>query len=205
MTEITGRHWTWAVIVAVLAHAALVGVFYEKPVSTAKQVGLSGIEISLGPAGGVAGDNVEEAPAEPPPKPVESEPEPEPEPVAQAPKPKPEPKPRKIEKPRPKKVVTPKPQPKPAKPVEREVVETAPATTIAGTIGKSGAKVAPNSGNQDNSPGGGVPGPKPDYIALLQAWLERHKEYPRRARLRRQEGTVMLSFTMNREGSVLDY
>ena len=43
------------------------------------------------------------------------------------------------------------------------------------------------------------------YMAQLQAWLERHKEYPRRAKLRRQEGTVLLYFVMNREGRVLEY
>lgn len=34
-----------------------------------------------------------------------------------------------------------------------------------------------------------------------QAWLERHKRYPRRARLRHLQGTALLHFTMDREGS----
>ena len=34
-----------------------------------------------------------------------------------------------------------------------------------------------------------VDGARNDYFSLLRAWLERHKEYPRNARLKRQEGT----------------
>jgi protein TonB len=40
---------------------------------------------------------------------------------------------------------------------------------------------------------------------VLQAWLEQHKRYPRRARLQRLEGTAKLRFVMNRQGRVLDY
>ncbi|HSM26699.1 MAG TPA: energy transducer TonB [Thioalkalivibrio sp.] len=43
------------------------------------------------------------------------------------------------------------------------------------------------------------------YAANLQAWLERHKHYPRRARLRREEGVTLLYFVVNRNGEVLDY
>jgi protein TonB len=42
-------------------------------------------------------------------------------------------------------------------------------------------------------------------MARLQAWLERHKEYPRRAQLRRQQGTALLYFVMDRDGDVLEY
>src|SRR3546814_16242307 len=53
--------------------------------------------------------------------------------------------------------------------------------------------------------GGGAPGAFVDYKAQLYAWLEKHKEYPRRARLRRQEGTALLEFAMDRGGRVLSY
>jgi periplasmic protein TonB len=63
------------------------------------------------------------------------------------------------------------------------------------------AKAAPVEA--DFMPGrGSVP---PDYQAILSAWLEKHKQYPRRARLRRQEGVVQLSFTLDRSGHVLSY
>jgi protein TonB len=42
-------------------------------------------------------------------------------------------------------------------------------------------------------------------MAQLQVWLHEHKEYPRGARNRRQEGTVLLAFVMDREGRVLEH
>jgi len=50
-----------------------------------------------------------------------------------------------------------------------------------------------------------MPGATADYLAMLQAWLEKHKEYPRRAQRRRQEGTALLYFVMDREGRVIEY
>ena len=52
---------------------------------------------------------------------------------------------------------------------------------------------------------GGMAGAAADFMSLLQAWLEKHKEYPRRAQSRRQEGTALLYFVMNRDGDVLDF
>ncbi len=43
------------------------------------------------------------------------------------------------------------------------------------------------------------------YLAELAAWLERHKQYPKRAQRRRQQGTVELSFVVDRRGRVLRY
>jgi protein TonB len=44
-----------------------------------------------------------------------------------------------------------------------------------------------------------------DYQFLLQAWLERHKRYPRRAERRNLQGTAKLRFTIDRAGNVLSY
>jgi protein TonB len=44
-----------------------------------------------------------------------------------------------------------------------------------------------------------------DYEFLLEAWLEKHKKYPRRAKLRNWQGTALLRFTIDRDGNVLDY
>lgn len=74
-----------------------------------------------------------------------------------------------------------------------------------GANGKGGTKDRPESGDGDTGAGGGVPGAKRDYFALLSAWLERHKQYPSRAQRRRQEGTVYLRFVVDREGKVLSY
>lgn len=43
------------------------------------------------------------------------------------------------------------------------------------------------------------------YFAELQAYLERHRRYPRGAQLHRQEGTAVLYFVIDRQGNVLDY
>lgn len=87
-------------------------------------------------------------------------------------------------------------------------VETQTAAVSAaapGTVGEAGTQSNNDVGSGDGSVGGGMPGASADYIATLQAWLEKHKKYPRRARTRRQEGVVLLSFAMDREGRVLDY
>lgn len=77
--------------------------------------------------------------------------------------------------------------------------------SVAGSAGKAGTETNRQAGSGDASSGGGLPGAEADYMALLQAWLEKHKEYPRRAQLRRQEGTALLYFVMDREGRVITH
>jgi len=43
-----------------------------------------------------------------------------------------------------------------------------------------------------------------DWQSLLQAHLERRKRYPREAQLRRHQGAPWVSFSMDRDGNVLD-
>jgi periplasmic protein TonB len=52
-----------------------------------------------------------------------------------------------------------------------------------------------------------VPGPDltVNYRAMISAWLEAHKHYPDSARQRGEEGSVGLSFRVDRFGRVLDY
>jgi periplasmic protein TonB len=49
------------------------------------------------------------------------------------------------------------------------------------------------------------PGIQEQYYRLLRDWLDRHKDYPRLAQRRGEEGTVMLAFTLNRYGMVLGH
>ena len=112
-------------------------------------------------------------------------------------------------------VPKPRPQPKPPAPVAEPAppeppttnpqTQTATAATLAGSQGRSGTQMAPDAGSADNTAGGGMAGQEVDYMTVLQEWLERHKEYPRRARMRRQQGTAVLYFVMDREGRVLEY
>ncbi|AHE99902.1 energy transducer TonB family protein [Thioalkalivibrio paradoxus] len=55
------------------------------------------------------------------------------------------------------------------------------------------------------APGTPVPGIEARYLAALHAALERHKDYPRIAQRRREEGTVLLLFTVDRQGFLLDH
>ena len=52
-----------------------------------------------------------------------------------------------------------------------------------------------------------VPGPDltPNYSALVSAWLEAHKRYPALARENGEEGSIALSFRVDRSGRVLDH
>jgi protein TonB len=81
---------------------------------------------------------------------------------------------------------------------------TPDAVAMSGDQGKAGIGNKNDRGTAAAS-GGGRPGASTDYKALLMAWLERHKEYPRRAKLRRQEGAALLVFAIDREGRLLDY
>ncbi|MEN0077135.1 MAG: energy transducer TonB, partial [Paracraurococcus sp.] len=47
--------------------------------------------------------------------------------------------------------------------------------------------------------------PSASYISRLFAALERHKNYPQEARLRRIQGVALLRFGMRRDGSVVSY
>jgi protein TonB len=121
-------------------------------------------------------------------------------PVTPPPRRKPERKPDPKRKPEPKQRAAVAPRP---------AVAAAPVAAIeasaAGAGGKADTQASPDAGSAEASSGGGQPGADADYFARLQAWLEKHKEYPRTARLRRQQGTALLMFVIDREGRVLDY
>ena len=44
-----------------------------------------------------------------------------------------------------------------------------------------------------------------NYSAVLQAWLQDHMRYPRRAKLRNMQGTATLWLSIDAEGHVLDF
>jgi len=203
-----------ALVLAVFLQCLLLAfIFWIPPEETqgqAKAAGTGGIEISLGPAGSAAGglkqeEGVEQPEPETPElKQPEKTPEPKPEP-----KPKPTPKPEPKTEPKPLPLAKPAPQPEPLNQVEalesvQEAV-TPPPATPAGNNGQRGDQKTGTTGSGNNTSGGGLPGETEDYAATLLAWLEKHREYPRRARMRRQEGTVLLSFVIDRNGRVLEH
>lgn len=142
---------------------------------------------------------VEHVPPPPPPEPIK-----EPEPITSTTMepdvdPMPPPKPKPVVQ-RPPKPQPPKPQPEPVKaPVEppAPAAEPAPAKTQL-----AAAPPAP-PGPVMAAPRVAVnPNAEASYYAALLAWLERHKEYPRRAQLRRMEGVAHLRFTIDGQGRV---
>lgn len=224
--EIRIHHWNTAIAGAVLLHVATVAAVLWTPTQPGAQLpGVGGVEISLGPAGGAPGTDTQDSPEPQEAKPVEpietvDAVTPEvpvevvpvepvvPDAVAIEPVKAIEERPREP-LPVPPKVVRPKVAP-PPKPVDVAAVDPAPPArtpppAVAGTQGKSGTKDAKETGSGDNSQGGGLAGAAADYMSVLQAWLEKHKEYPRSARLRRIEGAVMLYFSIDREGRLLAY
>ena len=195
------RYWGWALAV----HLGLAVYCFWQPISSgaAVQAGTGGVEISLGPAGGAPGGVEQQAQTQPEEPEPETEPEPEPEPETEPepepevePEPRPEPPPE-LEEPR---LSVPEPRPE-----TQQKPESQPTPSVRGAAGKSGDQDEPDSGSGNNTTGGGIAGETKNYVATLQAWLERHKQYPRSARLRRQQGVAMLYFVINREGRVLNY
>lgn len=114
----------------------------------------------------------------------ESLPEPEPEPV---PKPKPLALPRPATKP---------PPPRVAPPSARNPTPTqqaaAPPRPAAAPLAAPAAPSTPARERTGTA----------SYTAVLLSWLERYRQYPRLARLKRIEGTVILSLTLSRSGSL---
>lgn len=80
-----------------------------------------------------------------------------------------------------------------------------PTTSAPSSPAGSGGTREASVGSGETASAGGTPGPSADYMARLSAWLEKHKQYPRRAQRRRQEGTALLQFVIDREGRVIEY
>lgn len=80
------------------------------------------------------------------------------------------------------------------------------AALVTGGGGDSGDRSGQGVSSQDGiRSGGGNPGEREDYLTRLLNWLERHKEYPRRAQRRREEGTALLFFRLDRYGRVTEF
>ena len=79
-------------------------------------------------------------------------------------------------------------------------VETPLVPSDPGQAGTEVASLAIDLSGDD-----GVPDGWSEYLGRLQTWLRQHKEYPRRARFRRQEGTTILHFVIDRDGRLRDY
>jgi periplasmic protein TonB len=97
-----------------------------------------------------------------------------------------------------------KPLPKKEKPPPKpEAHKSVPAPAQIAAM-SAPAEPAPSA-----APVGAVPqpsesaGPSPSYLALLRQKLERNKVYPHLARARKEQGTALLRFVVDRHGHVL--
>ena len=215
------RHWMIAVIMAIAFHAGVAAaMLWQRADAGAKAPGIGGIEIALGPAGGAPGGVAEEARPTEADEVVQTEPvteQPPPETVQPIPEPPPEPAepeiPEVTETPAEiAELAPPPPMRKPEAPVRPTLIEPKPEIDLVdvepstpGADGKAGTQDSRDAGNSAaDSSAGGMAGAEADYASVLLAWLERHKEYPRSAQQRRQQGVVMLYIAMDRDGRVID-
>jgi protein TonB len=228
-----GHDGHWAVVVSVAAHAALVGVLIARLGPTPPTASMPRIEIEFAaepapePAPPQPAPPVPAEAPEPPPPPIEAmlpEPQEPPPPELEAelpPEPEPPPEPelvtttapdapteappvphRKPPPPREKRQMAarppepPRPEPPRQAPPRVEPVQQAaqPAAEAAPQVARAPAAPAP------------VPaGPPPDYLALLQAKLQRSLEYPRSARQAGIQGAPVLWFALDGAGRLLEW
>lgn len=226
------KSWLLAASLALLSYLVLALWLAYSPTSVtsgqAKAVGSGGVEISLGPAGREAGATSPPAAPAAKTEPVATQSE-KPTPAAttldtanpitaQAMSAIPPKQPKALNKvPASAQPVQAQPtvEPLPEMPAPKPATDNAANTsdtdtafsseapdTALGAAGQGGDTATNDQGSGDNIAGGGLPGDTADYAATLLAWLEKHKDYPRAARSRRQQGTVLLYFVLDAQGYV---
>jgi protein TonB len=169
------RSWTLAIAVHVGIAALLLAGTFASPKPQPEQPPV--FEIVLPAA--------QPAPAESsPPEAVTDMSKPAPEPQVEAPAPKPVVKPRRLQQAM---------QPRSDTPISAPV-ETAVAAAPQPHLSAPALPQPPAAPSQA----------MPPYAPILLDWLGRHRDYPRAARLRRQEGTPRIALTLDRSGHLLD-
>ncbi len=201
---ISTRHWIASLGTAGLLHAvALAALLDLQPAEGAKASGENGIVIDLGMLGALGNETADlrasEAAPPPPPEPVIEE-------VVETPPPPPPVQKAEVAVKKPKAEKPQKAQEKPQeKPLDHSSSEP-PATQRSESQGADQQTAFRQStGSADGMQGGGNPDARPSYYSQLAAHLARHKQYPSSARRKGEEGVVTLSFTLARDGRVLDY
>jgi protein TonB len=220
-------HWLAALLLAISLHGvAFLSFAHHEHNQFAKEIGEKGIEVDLGMLGdlGVATAATEVEVAEADPELIEDEPETdsaedpeevmEPNPIATPNQPEQRPvidkqvvkvkklvnkqKPKKITKQNKKEPIknnktTQQAEAKPPQP---------PSKNKAKTSNVEARKISTGSKNTLST--GGNKGKDQSYIALVSSKLARYKRYPNSERKQNHEGTVLLFFTIRRDGKVID-
>ncbi|MEQ6333770.1 energy transducer TonB [Sphingobium sp. MK2] len=97
-------------------------------------------------------------------------------------------------------------------PVQRQAISTAGGAPAAippadAAMAQAASPPALSSGRRGAADGLDVkapPGTSRSYAARVRSWLYAHKIYPRRARMRREEGQVQVRFVLDRAGMLLE-
>ena len=79
---------------------------------------------------------------------------------------------------------------------EQTLPDNQPEQTVSAAMVKG-------NGEAEQKTSGRKRGAAKSYIRDLYQWLSKHRTYPPSAKRDKQQGTVMLAFTMNRQGDVL--
>lgn len=131
-------------------------------------------------------------------------------PAAQAPPPHSEPAPEPPPSPSPAMDIPPRLTPEPeAAPSVRIIAEatSAPSGPPVSAAATAAARQAPaplqRAGTRDGLDIDAPNGSSTDYASRLRAWLEAHKTYPKRSKMRREEGVVTIHFAVDRRGRLL--
>lgn len=82
-------------------------------------------------------------------------------------------------------------------------MSASPDASIPATPSSRSSAAVRATGKQQHSNLGGRVGNPQDYFSLLIAWLNQHKDYPPAVKKKKQQGTVVLAFSIDRSGTVL--
>ncbi len=95
----------------------------------------------------------------------------------------------------------------PASPAEPQAALTAAASPTApakaAATPPASAALRKGSGTARSVSSGGRAGSVQDYFTELMAWLNQHKDYPGAVKKKKQQGTVVIQFAIDRAGKVL--
>lgn len=195
------RRWSLAALIVLAAHLGLVGtyfLFYQPapagvPEGPAILIDLSPPAAPSNSTNAEIGPPVEEAMPPPEPQVMDIKP---PEPVIEPPPPVPMDSPVVLtpDPPKPQEVVREK-EPPPPEPKKVERKKPAPRTTAAPRADRAGELSTPSTGASGSA--------LATWASQVSSRLQSAKRYPGGADSRREGGSVMLRFTLNRSGGVL--
>lgn len=218
-------HWSVAFLLALLTHAGVAAWWLDQPVQPGgdgSNGGSAGLEIGLADGTALQQAKAQQAAAAAKAAQARAEVKPETKPK---PKPRPQAKPQPPKqqvkakaKAQPLKAVNATPssdsvkvarqQPAPAKastmPLLAAVATTSqPTPAAAAAPSQIAAARQGEGGNNSGNSGSSSRNERNRYLAELMRWLNRHKEYPAALKKARQQGTVVIKFTLDRDGNVL--